>query len=64
MLNTNAILKIKYIQKGPTYIHKIIIPEQIVENPDFKPILGVKESPTFCDFYAAPIIFACSLLSL
>ena len=42
-LNSNGILKIKFIQKGPICIHIIIIPEQIVENPDFKPILVVKE---------------------
>ena len=43
------------------YIHKIIIPEQIVENPIFKPILVVKEWSTFCGFYATPNIFVCSL---
>ena len=46
------------------YIHRIIIPGQIVENPNFQPILVVKEWSTFCGFYAAPNIFACSLLSL
>ena len=46
------------------YMHESIIPEQIVENPNFKPLLVVKEWPTFCGFCAAPNIFACSLLSL
>ena len=45
-------------------MHKSIIPEQIVENPNFKPLLVVKEWPTFCGFCAAPNIFACILLSL
>ena len=31
-------------------MHIIIIPEQIVENPNFKPILVVKELSTFCGF--------------
>ena len=39
--------------KGHTkrsYTHIIIIPEQIVENPNFNLILVVKEWPTFCGF--------------
>ena len=32
----------------------MIIPEQIVENPNFKLILVVKDWPTFCVFCAAP----------
>ena len=44
-----------------SYIHKIIIPEQFFENPNFKMILVVKEWPTLCGIYAAPNIFACSL---
>ena len=28
-------------------MHKINIPEQNVENPNFKPILVVKDKPTF-----------------
>jgi hypothetical protein len=47
-----------------SYIHKIIIPEQIVENPNFNLILVVKEWSTFCGFCATPNIFACSLPSL
>jgi hypothetical protein len=31
-------------------MHKIIISEQIVENHNSKPILVVKEWPTFCGF--------------
>jgi hypothetical protein len=46
LINTLAILKIKCIKN----IHKIIIPEQIVKNPNFKLILVVKEWPTFCVF--------------
>ena len=33
-----------------SYMHIIIIPEQIVENSNFKPILFVKEQSTFCGF--------------
>ena len=40
-------------------MHIIIIPEQIVENPNFKPILVVKEWPTFYGFWAKPNILAC-----
>jgi hypothetical protein len=32
-------------------MYKIIIPEQIVENPNFKMILVVKEWPTFLWFF-------------
>ena len=46
------------------YIHIIIIPEQIVENPNFKLILVVKEWSTFLGFCATPNIFAFSLMSL
>ena len=31
-------------------MHILIIPEQIVENHNFKPILVVKEWPIFCGF--------------
>ena len=31
-------------------MHKTIIPEQIVENPNFKPLLVVKEWPTLMWF--------------
>ena len=33
------------IHKGPGYMHKVINPEQIIENPNFKPLLVVKEWP-------------------
>ena len=33
-----------------SYMHKLIIPEQIAENPNFKPILVIKEWPTFLCF--------------
>ena len=33
-----------------SYMHKTIIPEQIVENPNFKPLLVVKEWPTLMWF--------------
>ena len=33
-----------------SYMHKLIIPEQIVENPNFKQILVVKERPPFLCF--------------
>ena len=39
------------------YIYKIIIPEQIVENPNFKPILVVKEWPTFLFFFVTHQIY-------
>ena len=42
-----------------SYMHIIIIPEQIVENPNFKPILVVKEWPTFCGFRAEQNILVC-----
>ena len=35
-------------------MHIIIIPEQIVENPNFKLILVVKECSTFWGFSATP----------
>ena len=43
-------------------MHKIIIPEQIVENPNFKLILVVKEWPTL--FVHTKYISTCSVLSL
>ena len=45
-------------------MHKIIIPGQIVENPNLKPILVVKVQLTFCGYRAAPNILACVLCSV
>jgi hypothetical protein len=45
-------------------MHIIIIPEQIIENLNFKLILVVKEWSTFWGFCATSNIFACSLMSL